>query len=182
VEAIRNRVPAIYQGEFALGTALGGVPFTVVGRPDFLVLDGDGYLIRDSKLSLLVDEEHHIEITLQLQLYGWLYEQVVGVPAKRLQVHAGKGDLVDVPYDGGTAVLAELARILELKRLGTEPYEPLGWTKCGGREQKVGKKAETILMHAEVLVSGKERALGPAAIPVHENYGPGRHAAEPRRA
>ena len=229
-QAIRNGVPVIYQGEFAIDTALGGVPVTIVGRPVFLVLDGDGYLIRDSKLSLRVDEEHHAEITLQLQLYGWLYEQAVGAPAKRLQVHAGKGDIVDVPYDSGTAALAELARILELKRLVAEPYEPLGWTKCSGcgffaccwpqaearkevslvmdvdqelarklhkdgiesaqqlasgfdaqrlgqtkrpwgdREQKVGKKAEKILVYAEVLVSGKERVLAPAAIPAHENY------------
>jgi predicted RecB family nuclease len=229
-DVIRNRVPAIYQGEFAFDTALGGVPVTIVGRPDFLILDGDGYLIRDSKLSLRVDEEHHIEITLQLQLYGWLYEQAAGAPAKRLQVHAGKGDIVDVPYDGGAAALAELARILALKRLGAEPYEPLGWTKCSGcgywgrcwppakarqdvslvmevdqglarklhadgiesaqqlasgfdahrlgqlkrpwgdREQKVGKKAEKILLYAEVLATGKERVLGPATIPAHENY------------
>jgi uncharacterized protein len=230
VGAIRKRVSVIYQGEFAINAAIGGVPVTIVGRPDFLVLDGDGYLIRDSKLSLRVDEEHHGEITLQLQLYGWLYEQAVGARAKRLQVHAGKGDIVDVPYDGGAAALAELVRILALKRLGAEPYEPLGWTKCGGcgysgrcwppakarqdvslvmdvdqglarklhedgiesaeqlasgfdaqslgalkrpwgdKEQKVGKKAEKILVYAEVLVSGKERVLGPAAIPAHENY------------
>ena len=209
---------------------LGGVPVTIVGRPDFLVVDGDGYLIRDSKLSRQVDDKHHIEITLQLQLYGWLFEQAVGAPAKLLQVHTGKGEIVDVPYDGGAAPLAELARILALKQLGTEPYEPLGWTKCGGcgysghcwppaevrqdvslvmevdqglarklhgdgiesarqlvsrfdvqrlsqlkrpwgdREQKVGKKAEKILLYAEVLESGKERVLGTAAIPVHDNY------------
>lgn len=230
-EAIRNRVPAIYQGELAVDAVLGGVPVTVLGRPDFLIFDGNGYLIRDSKLSLRVDEETHIEITLQLQLYGWLYERTLGAPAKRLQVHTGKGDIVEVPYDGGSAALSELARILALKRLGTEPYEPLGWTKCSGgcgyyrrcwslaearqdvslvmevdqglarrlhadgiefaqqlvsgfdaqslgqlkrpwgvREQKVGKKAERILMYAEVLVSRKERVLAPAAIPARENY------------
>ncbi|MGD0696524.1 MAG: TM0106 family RecB-like putative nuclease [Terriglobia bacterium] len=228
--AVRNRVPVIYQGELAFETTLGGVPVTIVGRPDFLILDGDGYLIRDSKLSQRVDEEHHIEITLQLQLYGWLYEQAVGAPAKRLQVHAGKGDIVDVPYDGGTAALAELARILALKRLGAEPYEPLGWTKCNGcgyygrcwpqaearqdvslvmevdqglaralraagvasaqqllarfdakrlsdfkrpwgkGERKVGKSADRILLYAGVLAGGKERVLGPAVIPPHENY------------
>ena len=131
-DAIRNRVPVIYQGEFAVEVMLGGVPVTIVGRPDFLVVDGDGYLIRHSKLSRQVDDRHHIEITLQLQLYGWLFEQAVGAPAKLLQVHTGKGEIVDVPYDGGAAPLAELARILALKQLGTEPYEPLGWTKCGG--------------------------------------------------
>jgi predicted RecB family nuclease len=229
-EAIRSRVPVIYQGEIAAETQLGGVPVAIVGRPDFLILDGDGYLIRDSKLSLRVDEENHPEILLQLQLYGWLFERTAGTPAKRLQVHAGGGDIVDVPYDGGAAALSELARILELKRLGAEPYEPLGWTKCGGcgysarcwppaearqdvslvievdqglarrlhgdgtetaqqlaerfdtqrlsglkrpwgdREQKVGKKAERILMYAEVLVSGKERVLAPPAIPTHDSY------------
>ena len=230
-EAIRNRLPAIYQGEFSSDTSIGGVPVTVVGRPDFLIRDGNSYLIRDSKLSLRVDEKHHIEIILQLQLYGWLYEQTVGSPASRLQVHAGRGDVVDIPYDGGAAALAELARILELKRLGAEPYEPLGWTKCSGgcgyyshcwalaearqdvslvidvdqglarklhadgvetaqqlaagfdaqslgelkrpwgdREQRVGKKAEKILIYAEVLATGKERVLGLAAIPDRENY------------
>jgi predicted RecB family nuclease len=229
-EAIRRRVPVIYQGELAADTQLGGVPVIAVGRPDFLILDGDGYLIRDSKLSLRVDEESHPEIILQLQLYGWLFGRTAGTPAKGLQVHAGKGDIVDVPYDGGAAALSGLARILALKRLTTEPYEPLGWTKCGGcgysarcwppaearkdvslvlevdqglarrlhgdgietaeqlaagfdtqrlgelkrpwgdREQKVGKKAEKILMYAGVLVTGKERVLAPAAIPAHDSY------------
>ena len=110
-DAIRNCVPVIYQGEFAVDTVVGGMPVTIVGRPDFLILDGDGYLIRDSKLSRQVDDEHHEEITLQLQLYGWLFKQTVGTPAKRLQVHTGKGDIVDVLYDGGVAALAELSAI-----------------------------------------------------------------------
>jgi hypothetical protein len=33
----------------------------------------------------------------------------------------------------------------------------------------VGKKAEKILVYADVLTSGKERMLGPVAIPVHDN-------------
>jgi uncharacterized protein len=132
LEAIRSRVSVVYQGEFACDTILDGTEVSVVGRPDFLILDGDGYLIRDSKLSRKVDEKHHVEIALQLQLYGWLFEQIVGMPAKRLQVHAGAGDIIEVPHDGGTAALGELARILSMKRLGAEPYEPLGWTKCSG--------------------------------------------------
>jgi predicted RecB family nuclease len=133
-----------------------------------------------------------------------------------------------VPYDGGSATLTELAHILKLKRLGAEPYEPLGWTKCSGGcgyydrcwqqaeerqdvslvmdmdqglaralngigitsaqqllanfdakglsdlkrpwgkgEQRVGKKAEKILMYADVLCSGKERTLVTPAMPVH---------------
>jgi len=131
-EAIRNRVPVVYQGEFARDAQFDGTRVSIVGRPDFLILDGDGYLIRDSKLSRKVDEKHHVEIALQLQLYGWLFEQTVGMPAKQLQVNAGGGDIIEVPNDGGTAALAELARILAMKRLGAEPYEPLGWTKCSG--------------------------------------------------
>jgi uncharacterized protein len=230
-DAIRNRVPVIYQGEFASDTAIGGIPVTIVGRPDFLILDGDNYVVRDSKLSRQVDDKHHEEITLQLQLYGWLFEQTVSASAKRLEVHTGKGDIVGVPYDGGAAALAELTRILALKRLKVEPYEPLGWTKCGSgcgyydrcwqqaetsqdvslvmdvdqglarklhedgvesaqqllasfdvqrlsgftrpwgdRQQRVGKKAEKILVYADVLISGNERMLGAIAIPAHDNY------------
>jgi len=230
-DAIRNCVPVIYQGEFAVDTVVGGMPVTIVGRPDFLILDGDGYLIRDSKLSRQVDEDHHKEIMLQLQLYGWLFEQTVGTPAKRLQVHTGKGDIVDVLYDGGAAALSELTKIVGLKRLAAEPYEPVGWTKCGAgcgyydhcwqqaeanddvslvmevdqglarelnaagvksatqllasfdvqrlsgftrpwgeKQQRVGKKAEKILVYADVLISGNERMLGAIAIPAHDNY------------
>lgn len=229
-EALNKQIPVIYQGELAADTVFDGVQVTIVGRPDFLIWDSDGYLIRDSKLSLRVDEKNHLEIILQLQLYGWLYEQTIGTAAKLLQVNTGRGDIVDVPYDGGVAPLSELSRIVALKRLTIEPYEPLGWSKCGGcgfsghchplaearkdvslvievdqglarklhedgvetagqlvrafdvarlsvlkrpwgdREQKVGKKAEKILMYAEVLATGKERVLGPPAIPAYDNY------------
>ena len=130
LEAIRTRVPVIYQGEFRVQATINGTGVEVVGRPDFLILDGDDYIIRDSKLSRKVDAKHHEEIMLQLQLYGWLFEQAVGAPAKRLQVHAGGGDLIDVPYDGGAAALAKLAEVLALKQLASEPYEPVGWSKC----------------------------------------------------
>jgi predicted RecB family nuclease len=224
-------VPVIYQGELASEATLDGAAVSVIGRPDFLIWDGDGYLIRDSKLSRKVDDKHHVEIALQLQLYGWLFERLVGKPAKRLEVHAGGDDIIEVPYDGGTAALTELCRILEVKRLRAEPYEPLGWTKCSGGcgyydrcweqaearqdvslvmdvdqglaralnsigitsaqqllanfnaatlgefkrpwgkgEQRVGKKAEKILMYADVLCSGKERKIGPPAVPLYDNY------------
>lgn len=231
MDAVRNQVAVVYQGELASEATLDGASITVIGRPDFLIWDGDGYLVRDSKLSRKVDDKHHVEIALQLQLYGWLFERLVGKPPKRLQVHAGGGDIIEVAYDGGTAALAELTRILEVKRLGAEPYEPLGWTKCSGGcgyydrcwqhaearqdvslvmdvdqglaralngigitsaeqlltsfdakqlsefkrpwgkgEQRVGKKAEKILMYADVLCSGKERKIGSAAVPLLDNY------------
>ena len=110
LEAIRTLVPVIYQGEFRVQTSIGGTPVEVVGRPDYLILDGDNYVIRDSKLSRQVDEKHHEEIALQVQLYGWLYEQAVGISAKRLEVHTGSGTIAEVPYDGGTAAFTKLAR------------------------------------------------------------------------
>jgi hypothetical protein len=70
LEAIKSLTPVIYQGEFVCETTVDGVPAAVVGRPDFLIFDGDGYIVRDSKFSRRVDEDHHDEITLQLQLYG----------------------------------------------------------------------------------------------------------------
>jgi len=130
LEAIRNRAPVIYQAEFRHEFAIGGSPVVIVGRPDFLIFSGDGYTIRDSKLSRRVDDDHHEEISLQLQLYGWLFERSVGSPAKCLQVHTGTGDVVDVPNDDGAAAFAKLAEVLAVKRLTTEPYEPVGWSKC----------------------------------------------------
>jgi predicted RecB family nuclease len=231
LEAIRNRVPVIYQPEFEYETKIDGSTLVVVGRPDFLILESDGYIIRDSKLSRKVNEDHHEEILLQLQLYGWLFEHAVGTPAKGLQVHTGTDEVVDLRYDGGAAALAKLAEVLAVKQMTTEPYEPVGWSKCmagcgyadrcwseadshndvslvmdvdqglarqlhsdgittpqelvsgmeiqrlssmkrrwGKRLKKVGRKADSILRNAEVLVSGKERILAPVSIPASDNY------------
>jgi predicted RecB family nuclease len=100
--------------------------------PDFLILDGNDYLIRDSKMARRIDEESHPEILLQLQLYGWLYEKKCDLAPKKLQVQAGTGEIVTIPYDGGRSALAELERLLTIKRLTVEPYEPVGWSKCLG--------------------------------------------------
>ena len=228
--AIRTHVPVIYQGEFRVQATIGGSQVEVVGRPDYLLLDGGNYAIRDSKLSRQVDEKHHEEIVLQVQLYGWLYERAVGTPAKRLEVHTGSGAIVEVPYDGGTAALAMLAEVLAIKQMATEPYEPVGWSKCascsfadtcwpraveqedvslvmdvdqglarqlhsegictarelvsgydairlselkrawGAKQQKVGKKADRVLLNAEVLTTKKERMLSKPILPGGDNF------------
>jgi predicted RecB family nuclease len=131
-DALANRVPVVYQGAFLVVEKIGESEVEIVGIPDFLILDGDGYLIRDSKMSRRIDEENHPEILLQVQLYGWLFEKTCGVAPKGLQVHSGTGEIVDVPYDGGKTALQELERLLALKRLAAEPYEPVGWSKCIG--------------------------------------------------
>jgi predicted RecB family nuclease len=131
LKAIHSCAAVIYQGEFRVQTPVNGTPVEIIGRPDFLIWDGDGYLIRDSKLSRQVNEKHHEEIALQLQLYGWLFERIVGEAAKRLEVHAGSGTILEVPYDGGAAAFAKLSEVFTLKQLTAEPYEPVGWSKCG---------------------------------------------------
>jgi predicted RecB family nuclease len=131
-EAIQNKVPALYQPAFLATEKLSGIDVEIVGVPDFLILDGDRYLIRDSKMARRIDEENHPEILLQVQLYGWLFEKSSGVTPKGLQVHAGTGEIVSIPYDGGKSALRELERLLVLKQLNTEPYEPVGWSKCLG--------------------------------------------------
>jgi len=131
-EAIQNKVPALYQPAFLATEKLSGIDVEIVGVPDFLILDGDRYLIRDSKMARRIDEENHPEILLQVQLYGWLFERTCGLTPKGLEVYAGTGEIVTIPYDGGAAALRELERLLAIKQLTVEPYEPVGWTKCLG--------------------------------------------------
>jgi len=131
-DAIASKVPILYQPAFSVNIILGGTEVEIVGVPDFLILDGDGYLIRDSKMSRRIDGENHPEILLQVQLYGWLFERSCGAAPKGLQVHSGTGGIVTIPYDGGKSALGELERLLALKQLTAEPYEPVGWSKCLG--------------------------------------------------
>lgn len=228
-KAIANGTRVIYQGAFSVDTAIDGISVTIVGYPDFLLAD-NGYKIRDSKLSLRIDEDNHPEIILQVQLYGWLFEQTVGRAPKAVEVYSGRGDIVQTPYDGGTAALEKLRSLVHLKRLGAEPFEAVGWSKCGGCDYndrcwskaeaekavatipdvdqslarelyshgvrsradllakydvtsleelrrphgakfaKVGKKAERILLQAQLLESGEERVIAAPQIPKLDNF------------
>jgi uncharacterized protein len=132
IEAIEKKVPVLYQPAFLATEKLGGTDVEIVGVPDYLILDGNGYVIRDSKMARRIDEENHPEILLQVQLYGWLFERSCGTAPKGLQVHAGTGEIVTIRYDGGSSALRELERLLAIKQLMAEPYEPVGWTKCLG--------------------------------------------------
>ena len=131
-DAIGEKVPVLYQPAFLVKERICGTDVEIVGVPDYLILDGDGYVIRDSKMARRIDEENHPEILLQVQLYGWLFERSCGTAPKGLQVHAGTGEIATIPYDGGATALRELERLLAIKQLTAEPYEPVGWTKCLG--------------------------------------------------
>jgi len=123
--------PVIYQALLRANRVIEGTESEISGVPDFLVAeDGGSYIIRDSKISRRINEKDHREIILQMCLYGWLYEQTFGQPPHKLQVHSGTGDIVDVPYDGGAAALETLDEILRFQLLTSEPYSPVGWSKC----------------------------------------------------
>jgi uncharacterized protein len=131
-EAIAARTAVIYQPALRVSTFIDGIECEVVGYPDFLILDGDEYIIRDSKLARRIDDEHHSEIVVQVGLYGYLFEQTCGRTPKAIQVHSGTNAILDVPYDGGVAALEELRRIVALRKTQDDLYEPVGWSKCGG--------------------------------------------------
>jgi predicted RecB family nuclease len=131
-EAIADRIPLLYQPAFRVEEAFAETEVEIIGMPDFLILDGDGYLIRDSKLSRRIDQDHHPEILLQIDLYGWLFEKSCGAAPKALQVHSGTGQIVSITYDGGISALQNIRKILTIKGLVAEPYEPVGWSKCNG--------------------------------------------------
>ena len=132
LEAIRAGAACIYQGRFTTSLDIDGEQCEIVGEPDFLVRTGEGYVIRDSKLARRIDEESHPEILLQLQLYGWLFEQKVGVAPAGLEVHAGDGRLVPMPYDRGESARERLKFLREARLAEAEFYEPVGWSKCDG--------------------------------------------------
>lgn len=128
---VRAGSDALYQPLLKTHISLADHDCEIVGEPDFLIREDGHYIIRDVKMARRVDEESHPEILLQLQLYGWLYEQVFREPPARLEVFNGKGEMVSVPA-ANQAVRDELGKLIGLKQLAEEPYEPVGWTKCGG--------------------------------------------------
>ncbi len=158
-----NKTPIIYQGVLEAETRLGSVSCQIVGQPDFLILANDGrYLIRDSKISRRITEKDHAEILRQLELYGWLYEQVASHPPSGIQVHSGTGEIVDTVYDGGTMALDVLQHIVAVRQEDSEPYSPVGWSKCSncGYRQICWPKAEK--RHDVAIVEGVDKGLASA--------------------
>ncbi len=128
-----KRTQVIYQAGLRANVVIGGTECEILGEPDFLIAENtDGYLIRDSKISRRINDKDHPEILLQMGMYGWLYERTFGYAPKGLQVHSGTGDIVEVPYDKGSAGLQLLKEILNYKQATSEMYSPVGWSKCNG--------------------------------------------------
>ena len=122
--------------EFAPGHQLSapGATRELIGEPDFLIRDPArrGYVIRDSKLARNIGSRRHFAIPLQLKIYGFLFERLVGKPPLGLEVHAGTGEIVPVKYDGEEAVLEALRNHRRMRAADPTSYEPVGWSKCTG--------------------------------------------------
>jgi len=131
-EEIQKGTSALYQAVLKSKYKLRGIDCEIVGEPDFMIWQKNDYIICDSKLSRRINEKDHPEILRQLEIYGWLYEQTFGKPPMALHVHSGTGDIVEVPYDGGVTALQYFEEIIALKISKSEPYSPVGWSKCGG--------------------------------------------------
>ncbi len=162
VAEVKAGTPVLYRPLLRATTMLDGVECEVIGEPDFLIRAGSRYLIRDSKLSRRINENDHPEILRQLELYGWLFEQTIGEEPEGLQVHSGPGDIVDVPCDDGANALEVLAHIVSLKRAESQPYSPVGWTKCGdcGFRNRCWPQAAT--RRDVALVDGVDQGLAVA--------------------
>jgi predicted RecB family nuclease len=130
IAALERKEPKLFQSVFIVPA-----PFApdveIVGVPDFLLVEGDAYTIRDCKLSRRINEADHPEITAQVELYGWLYERATGSRPARLQVVSGPGETVELPYGGGGAAIGTLALIHGIYTSGLNQYEPVGRSKCG---------------------------------------------------
>ena len=159
LDAIAQKVPAIYQPTFIVQICIDGIELTIEGIPDLIVLDDGGYIVRDVKMARRIDQNHHPEILLQLQLYGWLFQQSCGQSPKSLQVWGGTNEITEIPFDGGAAALAELKRLLTVIQSEAPSYEPVGWSKCGGCgfHDKCWKEAETL--NDVALILGVDQGL-----------------------
>ncbi|MEW6554243.1 MAG: TM0106 family RecB-like putative nuclease [Actinomycetota bacterium] len=128
--AITQGSQFIYHGLFLASTVINGARVEIIGEPDFILRGGSGYIVRDAKLSKRINEKEHPEIFRQMELYGWLFEQVIGTPPERLEIYGGSKELTPIGYDGGRNAFAELGEIIRFRTCGQEPYCPVGWSKC----------------------------------------------------
>lgn len=158
LEAIERGDQVIYQGAFALETEMNGRQVEVVGLPDFLIPEGDSYVIRDAKLARSIGSGR-LDIERQLQIYGWLYLQATGSSPARLEVYNGKRELEEIPVDDDAA-LSELESILNFKLAPEEPFEPVGYSKCQGCPYRKHCWPKAIKQKAPGVIPAIDVALG----------------------
>jgi predicted RecB family nuclease len=167
---VADGVPVIYQG--AMRAAFPGSRDIVSGSPDFMIKDGDSYRIRDCKLARSMGRGSHPEIDLQLQTYGWLFEITFGRPPAALEAYLGNRTIVPTAYRGAEGAVKDLARIRDLSLRQDEPFDPVGWTKCGAcpfhaRCWSIAEKAHDVSMIYRVD-KGIARALHDKGITTYD--------------
>jgi predicted RecB family nuclease len=157
-KAVARGDAVIYQPEMKASHPAYG---DVVGRPDFLIREGGGYVIGDCKLSRRFNENDHPEIFRQLELYGWLYEQTFGTPPVRIEAYMGDGQTQTVLHQPAQA-LQVMGAIQALKQLAEEPFEAIGWSKCldCGYKDHCWERAKE--NHAIGMLPGVDQALARA--------------------
>lgn len=157
--AVAAGAPAIYQAMLKTNLTIDGIECEVSGRPDFLIKDGDRYKIRDAKMSRRITQDDHPEILLQMQIYGWLFERDFQIGPSSLEVLAGTGGKVVVPYEGPEPVIEALRAIVSIRKLLSEPFSPVGTSKCGscGFHDRCWNRAEAT--RAVALVPGVDQGL-----------------------
>lgn len=126
--AISDKAPTIYQGVFQ--ARLPGSDSFILGIPDFLIRENEGYTIRECKLARHADEKNHPEILRQLELYAWLFEQTCGERPIAIEAFLGSNELVRIESYDYSDAFNELAVVRQAKGQGEEPYAPVGWSKC----------------------------------------------------
>jgi len=133
-KAIENKAPVIYQGALRVSGPKDGKEITITGVPDFIILSGDSYIIRDCKLARKIDEKEgrHVEIIKQLRIYGYLFEKSIGKKPAGLEALLGTGGTAAIVYDNGKEARDELGKILKIISQPSTPYSPVGWSRCGG--------------------------------------------------
>ncbi|MEK9658768.1 MAG: TM0106 family RecB-like putative nuclease [Chloroflexota bacterium] len=155
--AVRDGAALVYQpvlfGHYA-GDFINGIP-------DLLVRTGDGYAVRDVKLARRLGG--HRDITLQVGLYSWLFNQEFGTSPVALEVALGTHEVVSLDDDGGAAAICELETIRQSVEAAEPAYEPVGWSKCGGCAYKdpcwAQAKAQTDVSLLPRVDQGLARAL-----------------------
>jgi predicted RecB family nuclease len=129
LKAIGDRVPRIFRPVLRARAPFGDEP-ELVGTPDFLILDGDNYIIREVGYVVKADENHHPELLRQLEAYAWLFEANTLRPPAGMQYVNIDGEVIDVAHAGTAGVLDELRRVYEVRTAGLTMYEPVGENRC----------------------------------------------------
>jgi predicted RecB family nuclease len=126
-----SKTPAIFQPFIQAQTKISGTACTLSGKPDFLLRaeDGSGYKIRLCDSSHIVSESQPAQVHARLQFYALIFQLAFGKAPAALEIIDGAGDVITVAQTNKN--LKETLEALLAASLATsEPYEPVGRSKC----------------------------------------------------